>query len=141
MPWWPHLHYYWVKSYFCYPSKKTYQLFLLTLNSQKLLLEKLCDLRDAMPRHWSLCFLLSPCYLQDTMPCQWSSSDLPRVLRVWESDFYSQAFFTLHSFLLVLRPPCGRKFNLKVSSASCWSSKHSPGPAICLNHNNPQKGL
>ena len=70
---------------------------------QKLLSEKLRDLRDAMPRHWSLCFLVSPCYLQDAMPCQWSSSDLPRVLRIWESVFYSQAFFTLHSFLLVLR--------------------------------------
>ena len=54
-------------------------------------------------------FLLSPCYLQDTMPCQWSSSDvLPQVLRIWESVFYSQAFFTLHSFLLVSRPSWGR---------------------------------
>ena len=63
------------------------------------------DLRDAMPRHWSLCFLLSPCYLQDAMPCEWSSSDLPRVLRIWESIFYSQVFFTLQSFLLALRLP------------------------------------
>ena len=53
-------------------------------------------------------FLLSPCYLQDTMPCQWSSSDLPWVLRIWERIFYSQAFFALHSFPLVLRPPQGR---------------------------------
>ena len=103
--------------------------------------EKIRDLRDTMPRHWPLCFLLSPCYLQDTMQCQWSSSDLPRVLRIWESVFYSRAFFTLHSFLLVSRHPWGRQFNLKVSRPSCWSSKHSPGPAICLNHNNPQKGL
>ena len=50
-------------------------------------------------------FLGSPCYLQDAMPCQWSSSDLPRVLRIWESIFYSQAFFTLHFFLLVLKLP------------------------------------
>ena len=27
----------------------------------------------------------------------------------------------------------------KVSRASCWSSKHSPSPTICLNHRNPQK--
>ena len=53
--------------------------------------------------------------------------------------FYFQAFFTLHSFLLVSSPPQDRLFNLKVSRASCWSSKHSPGPAICLNHNNQQK--
>ena len=58
-----------------------------------------------MPRHWSLCFLVSPCYLQDTMPCQWSSSNLPRVLWIWESIFYLQAFFTSHSFLLVSRFP------------------------------------
>ena len=31
------------------------------------------------------------------------------------------------------------QFNLKVCRASCWSSKHSPGPTICLNHSNPQK--
>ena len=39
---------------------------------------------------------------------------------------------------LVSKPPLGRQFNLNVSRASCWSSKHSPGPTICLNHNNPQ---
>ena len=92
-----------------------------------------------MSRHWSLCFLVSPCYLQDAMPCQWSSSDLPRVLRIWESVFYCQAFSTLHSFLLVLRLPWGQQFNLKVSRILCWSLKHSPGSAICLNHSNPQK--
>ena len=48
------------------------------------------------------------------------------------------AFFTLHSFLLVSRLPWGRQFNIKVIRASCCSSKHSPGPAICLNHSNPQ---
>ena len=64
-------------------------------------------------------FLLSPCYLQDTMPCQWSSSDLPWVLQIWESIFYSQAFFTLHYFLLVSRPPWDQQFNLKVSRVSC----------------------
>ena len=41
------------------------------------------------------------CYLRDIMLRQWWSGDLPRVLRVWESVFYSQAFFTLHSFLLL----------------------------------------
>ena len=45
---------------------------------QKLLLEKLCELRNAMP-------------------CHWSSSVLPGVLQIWESVFYSEAFFTLHS--------------------------------------------
>ena len=53
--------------------------------------------------------------------------------------FYSQAFFILHSFLLFSRLPWDRQFNLKVSRASCWSSKLSPGPTICLNLSNPQK--
>ena len=66
---------------------------------------------------------------------------LPRVLQIWERVFYSQAFFTLNSFLLVSRPPRGPQFNLKVSRASCWSWEHSTGPTICLNHSNPQKGL
>ena len=64
---------------------------------------------------------------------------LPRVLWIWENGFYSQAFFTLHSFLLVLRPPWGSQFSLNVSRASCWSSKRSPAPTICLNHSNRQK--
>ena len=95
--------------------------FIFLFKFKKLLSEKLRDLRDTIPRPWLLCFLLSPCYLQDTMPCQWSSSDfLPRVLRIWEGVFYFQAFFTLHSFLLVLRPPWGRQFSLNNSRASCW---------------------
>ena len=66
-------------------------------------------------------FLLSPCYLQDTMPCQWSSSEfLPRVLWIWENVFYSQTFFTLHSFLLVFRLPWERQFNLNISRVSWW---------------------
>ena len=69
----------------------------------------------------NLCFLLSPCYLQDPMPCQWSVSDfLSWVLRIWESVFYSQAFFTLHSFLLVSRPPWDRQFNTNISRVSFW---------------------
>ena len=70
-----------------------------------------------------LTYLLTylPCYLQDTMPCQRSSSNfLPRLLRIWESVFYSQAFFTLHSFVLVLKRTWDRQFNLNISRASCW---------------------
>ena len=58
---------------------------------------------------------------------------------------FERAFFTLRHFLSYT-PSCffqgfpgNRQFNLKVSKASCWSSKHSPGPAISLNHSNPQK--
>ena len=103
------------KKLFLLPLKKSYELFLLNLNSQKLLLEKLRDFRDAIPRHWSLCFLLLPCYLHDTMPCQWPSSDLLQVVRIWERLFYSQVVFTLLSFQLVSRPPWGQQFNLKLA--------------------------
>ena len=103
------------KKLFLLPLKKSYELFLLNLNSQKLLLEKLRDFRDAIPRHWSLCFLLLPCYLHDTMPCQWPSSDLLQVVRIWERLFYSQVVFTLLSFRLVSRPPWGQQFNLKLA--------------------------
>ena len=94
---------------------------------------------DAMPRHWSLCFLVSQCYLHDAMPCRGASSHLPRVLRIWKSVFYSQAFFTLHYFLLFPRLPWGQQLNLKVSRTLCRTLKHSPVPTICLNHSNPQK--
>ena len=58
---------------------------------------------------------------------------------------FERAFFTLRHFLSCTPSCCfqgfprSRQFNLKASRASCWSSKHSPGPTICLNHSNPQK--
>ena len=69
LSWWPHLHYYWVKSYFCYPSKKNYSKQLKTHFGETPWLTG----HHATPL--VTCFLLSPCYLQDAMPCQWSSSD------------------------------------------------------------------
>ena len=58
---------------------------------------------------------------------------------------FERALFTRRRFL-PYTPSCffqsfsgSWQFNLKVSRASCWSSKHSPGPTICLNHSNPQK--
>ena len=42
-----------------------------------------------MPRHWSLCFLVSPCYSQSAMPCQWS-------LGIYHECYgFVRAFFTL----------------------------------------------
>ena len=40
--------------------------------------------------------------------------------------------------LLVSRSFWGRQINPNVSSASGWSSNHSPSLTICLNHSNPQ---
>ena len=65
---------------------------------------------------------------------------VPRVLRIWESFFYSQALFTLHAF-----PKFGKtcfyqgfsgswQFFLEGCRVSYWSSKHKPGPSVCLNH-------
>ena len=86
---------------------------------KKFLLRKLCDLRDTMPRHCSLCLLLPPCYLQDAMPCHWSSSDLPQVLRIWESGFDSKAFF-------YLALPVGFKLSLgAISSTSKLAGLHA----------------
>ena len=60
---------------------------------------------------------------------------------------FGRAFCTLSRFLLYT-PSCSfqgfpgsRQFNVKVSRTSCWPSKHNPGPAICLNHNNPKRGI
>ena len=106
-----------------------------------------CDLRDDMPRQRSLRLLThmwltgrhaTPEVSFALFPTQ---PFLPWVLRIWESVFYSQVFFTLHSFLLLSRPLWGRQFNLKVTRVSCWSSKHILRPAICFNHNSPENGL
>ena len=35
--------------------------------------------------------------------------------------------------------PGSRQFFLEVCRASYWSSKHRPGPSVCLIHSNPQK--
>ena len=68
---------------------------------------------------------------------------LPRALRSWVGIFYPQAFFTLCSFTNILTCvyqgfPGSRQFFLEVCRASYWSSKHRPGPSVCLIHSNPQ---
>ena len=68
---------------------------------------------------------------------------LPRALRFWVGIFYPQAFFTLRSFTDILTCvyqgfPGSRQFFLEVCRASYWSSKHRPGPSVCLIHSNPQ---
>ena len=69
----------------------------------------------------------------------------PRALRFWVGIFYPHAFFTLHSFPNIFDTtwffqglPGSRQFFLDVCRASCWSSKHRPGPSVCLIHSNPQ---
>ena len=58
---------------------------------------------------------------------------------------FERAFFTLRHFLSYTLSWCFQgfagilQFSLIVCRTSRWSSKHSPGPTICLNYNNPQK--
>ena len=58
---------------------------------------------------------------------------------------FDRVFVTLVNFLPCNPSCCFQgfpgigQFNLKISRASCWSSKHSPSQTISLNHNNPQK--
>ena len=108
------------KSYFCYPSKKLPTIFADSKQPKTSFGKNSVTYGTSCHARGYFVLLLSPCYLQDTMSCQSSSSDLLWVLRIWISDFYSQVFFTLHSFLLVSRPPWGQQFNLKFSRVSCW---------------------
>ena len=77
---------------------------------------------------------------------------LPRALRFWVGIFYPQAFFlpygpSWHFWHIpdILAQPAFIKvllgagsYFLKSYRASYWSSKHRPGPSVCLIHNNPQ---
>ena len=58
---------------------------------------------------------------------------LPWVLRIWKSVFYSQAFFTLHSFLLLSRHSWGQQSYLKGDRTSYWGLKHTPNSSVRLN--------
>ena len=84
---------------------KTYKLFSLAPNSQKLLSEKLRDLRDTMRRHWSLCVLLSPCYLRT--PCH----AIGHLVIYRECYEFERAFSTLRRFL-PYTPSCFFKASL-----------------------------
>ena len=59
----------------------------------------------------------------------------------WRKFFYSQAFFTLHSFPTFRTTICfyhdfprSLQFFLQGCRASQWGSKRRPGPSVCLNH-------
>ena len=79
---------------------------------------------------------------------------LPRVLRFWVGIFYPKVFFTLHSFPTfwhipnILAQPAFIKVSLGTGSyclescrVSYWSSKHRPGPSVCLIHSNPRSSI
>ena len=71
---------------------------------------------------------LMPCYaighqLLSTQPFATNAMNLK--VRFLISGIFYLALFTAFSSL-----PWGQQFNLTVSRASCWSSKHSPNPTI-----------
>ena len=83
--------------------------------------------------------------IHDTFISNLSAIFWPRALRFWMGVFYPQAFFTLRSFADIFDSTCvyqgfpgSRQFFLEVCRASYWSSKHRPGPSVCLIHSNPQ---
>ena len=68
---------------------------------------------------------------------------LPWALLFWVGIFYPQTFFTLcpswhfGTTCFYQGFPGIRQLFLKICRASYWSSKHRPGPSVCLIHNNP----
>ena len=101
---------------------------------------------------WTIAECLHPFYtfspthrrvIRDTFIFNHSVIFLPRAQRFWEGIFYQQVFFTLSSFTDILTCvnqdlPGSQQFFLEVCRASYWSSKHKPGPSVCLMHCNPQ---
>ena len=126
-----------VKSYFCYPSKNLSAIFADSKQSKPPFGETLWLMGHHATPLVTLFFIITMLLTgHHAMPVVilWftaSASDL-------RDRFLLSGVFYL---TLLSRSPWGRQFNLKVSRASYWPSKYSPGPIICLNHNNPQKGL
>ena len=99
-------------------------------------MEKLCDSRDTIG-HYVVWYH----HVTYRMPCHASG----HLVIYRECYGFQKGFFNLRRSLpytsscWLLRFPGSPQFNIKVSRASWWSSKHSPNPTIRLNHNNPQK--
>ena len=70
---------------------------------------------------------------------------LLRALRYWSGRFFTHRRFNLTLLPHIFDTTCFyeglpgiQQFFLEVCRASCWSSKHWPGPSVCLIHSNPQ---
>ena len=102
-----------------------------------------------------LVLLISPMLTVWDYTIQWSSGKVPVLLAghyvmsvvTWSSSasatdlrdrFLLSGVFYLARISAFLRLIWSWQFNLKISRASCWSSNHSRGLTICLNHRNPQ---
>ena len=136
-------------------NKSKFNRRSICLKVNHYLWETLRYLWDTMPHQWSPCFLVLPMLIVWHYTTQWSSDTAPVLLTghyampvvTWWSTTSAtdlRVFLLSGVFYLAVLPafsriPWGQQFNLKVSRASCWSSKHSPSPTICLNHSNLQK--
>ena len=103
---------------------------------------------------WTIAGFLHPFYtfssahrtvIRDTFIFNISVIFLPRALRFWVGVFYPQAFCASCSFTNIFDSTCvyqgfpgSQQLFLEVCRASYWSSKHRPGPSVCLIHSNPQ---
>ena len=74
--------------------------FVFLTKFKKLLSEKLRDVRDTMPHHWSLCFFYYH-HVTYRTPCH-ASGHL--VIFYRECYGFKRVFFTLRHFLLTLLP-------------------------------------
>ena len=109
-------------------------------------------LKSSLTLSWTIARFLHPFYTLAQHIAEWfptlhffnhSVIFLPRALRPWVGIFYAPGFFTLRFFTDILTCvyqglPGSRQFFLEVCRASYWSSKHRPGPSVCLIHSNPQ---
>ena len=114
----------------------------------------ICFSTSSLTFPWTIAEFLHPFYtfspshcrmIRDTFIFNHSVIFLPRALLFWVGVFYPQAFFTLRSFTDIFDSTCvyqglpgSQKFFLEVCRASHWSSKHRPGPSVCLIQSNPQ---
>ena len=99
-------------------------IFCWVRTSRNLLLQKFCDLPNAMPRHWKLSFF-GVTMLLIGRHANGHLVIYSECCGFEGACFTLRCFFTLQSFMLFSRLPWGQQFNLIVSSASCWFSKHS----------------
>ena len=134
-----------------------FSLCTFFIRQKPLFRETLCYLRDTMPRQCHVVFLVLPMLLVWYYITQWSSGTAPVLLKgryatpvvTWWSTSSAtdlrEHFLLSGVFYFALLPTFlqgftgSQQFNYNVRSASCWSSKHSPGPTISLNTSNSQK--
>ena len=77
--------------------------------------------------------------IRDTFIFNHSVIFLPRALRFWVGIFYLELLPDIFGTTCFYQGfPGSRQLFLEICRASYWSSKHRPGPSVCLIHSNPQ---